>query len=281
MFKIVYIQVKNNLHKKESIITFLVLMAFVTVNYISNVITFEGYDVLSMFHLLKITLISYDRTNFNGTHTLIFTQLYPLLVVLPSGMILQKEKRSGISTYIASRTGYIRYYISRMLASFITTFIIFTVPFIIEMFINLLSFPFGANGNMANLSIYDPEYINAVNNYLFSSLYDYSIYLYYILSVILLGFVSGIFGELSIALSEIFKFKYDVLILAPVFFFLNASIAISASFEGMGYSVKWFDYFLLFNEESKNPLYLPLMIIGSVLIMLISIIFAKKKDIDC
>lgn len=78
------------LRKKNAVIVFYILLAMVLFNYISNVVAFQGRDVLNMYQPMKLLLLSYNRTNYNADMTILLIQLYPLLVVCPAGFFAGK-----------------------------------------------------------------------------------------------------------------------------------------------------------------------------------------------
>ena len=91
------------LRKKNAVIVFYILLAMVLFNYISNVVAFQGRDVLNMYQPMKLLLLSYNRTNYNADMTILLIQLYPLLVVCPAGFALAKEYQTGENVYMTAR----------------------------------------------------------------------------------------------------------------------------------------------------------------------------------
>lgn len=92
-----------------------------------------------------------------------------------------------------------KYRFSKLLAVFGVTFLIFTLPFFIEIILNCLAFPLNAQGDLSNWNYYDPTYIESVNNYLFSKIFLMSPYLSAVLGTILFGIASGIFAAFTTA----------------------------------------------------------------------------------
>lgn len=88
-------QVKTLLRKKAAMGVFCILLAMVLINFISNVLAFQGTDIAEMYHPMKLMLLSYNRVNFNSTATLQLIQIYPLLVVCPAGFVLQRSINWG------------------------------------------------------------------------------------------------------------------------------------------------------------------------------------------
>ena len=165
LFRATISQTVFMLKKKESVCVFYILFFIIIINFISNVIYFQGRDIVEMYHPMKLLLLSYNRTYLNATNTLLLIQLYPLLVVCPAGFSLVGEYQLGTNIFLVSRLGNFTYQVSKYLSAFLTTMIVFTVPFLLEIILNCLSFPLSATGDLSNISIYDSAYRMSVNHY--------------------------------------------------------------------------------------------------------------------
>lgn len=252
IFKAAIAQTAFMLKRKEAVCVFYVLFIMVIINFTGNVMHFQGRDVVEMYHPMKLLLLSYDRVNLNATNTLLLTQLYPLLVVCPAGFSLAGEYQRGTRVFLVSRLGKLTYQISKYLSVFFTTMIVFTVPFLLEILLNCLSFPLSATGGLSNMSIYDGAYRASVNRYFMKNIYLYSPYLYAVIGTLFWGAVSGLLGVFTAAISSFIKVKYNVFLFLPVFAALNLSTILAGSILKGAPSVKWYDYMLLFNDGSKS-----------------------------
>lgn len=260
------------LRRREAVCVFYVLFIMVIYNFVGNVLLFQGRDVLIMYHPMKMLLLSYNRSNYNASNMLMLIQLYPILVALAAGFSLAKEYQLGIRTYMVSRIGNNAYQISKYIAVFFTTMIIFTIPFMLEIILNCLSFPMKAVGDMSNLPVYyNEEYTACVNNYQMKNLYLYSPYLYAVVGTLIFGAVSGLLGVFTAAVSSLVKVKYNVFLFIPIYAVMNfPSIYIGItgrSLKGM-VSIKWYDYLLFFNEEEKN---IYIFVLGILFLLIFSI----------
>ena len=64
--------------------------------------------------------------------------------------------------------------------------------------------------------------------------------------------ISGVLGAFTVAFSLVVKIKYNIFLFFPVFLLLTAtSILKTTLFKGM-FSVAWYDYISMFNDEIKN-----------------------------
>lgn len=244
-------QIKLLLRQKEARVAFYVLLALCLSNYIGNVLTFQGYDVIEMYHPMKLLLLSFDMSNYNVDRLLFFMQLYPLLVVCPAGFALVKEQHTRQEALIVSRIGLFQYRLSKLAAAFAVTAIVCTVPFLVEMLLNCIAFPLGAEGDLMNWGYYTEDYMDSVRHYSMSSLFIKAPYLYTFLSIIFFGLVSGVLGAFTVAFSALVKVKYKVFLFFPVFMLINATHYIDQKFPD-AVSTNWYYHVLIFFDENKN-----------------------------
>lgn len=278
IFKATISQTNFLLRKKEAICVFYMLFIMVLINFISNVQYFQGRDIVEMSQPMKLLLLSYNRTELNATNTLLLIQLYPFLVVFPAGFSLARDYQLGTQVFLVSRLGNATYQISKYLSVFLATMIIFTVPFLLEIFLNCISFPMSATGDLSNLSIYDGAYRNAVDKYLMRDIYLYSPYLYAVIGTLFFGVVSGLFGVFTVAVSSFIRIKYNVFLFLPVFILLNLSSILAGRYPKEAPSIKWYDYILLFNDEGKNIAFLIAGIFMLVLFSIVTVNISERKD---
>jgi len=266
------------LKQKETLVVFYVLLIQVLGNFISNVLTFQGIDIIQMYQPMKLLLLSYNRVNYNADATLLFIQLYPILVVFPAGFALCKEQQSGQEVLMIARLGQLRYNFSKLIAAFCTTMIIFTMPFMIELLLNCIAFPLTATGDMTNMDIYESNYIQAVHRYLMSGLYIQSVYIYTIIGTLFMGIVSGILASFTVAFSSIVRVKYRIILFLPVFVLLYAAIYLQNILPCWIPTIKWYDYLLLFNDEPKSYLFLITGLLALVFFSFIATLLSSRKE---
>ena len=259
-------------------IVFGVLLVLVSLNFAKNVLMFQGMDVTNMYHPMKMLTLSYNKVNYSADITLLIVQIYPLLVACPAGLIYAKEKQIGMNTLIEARIGGLNYKLSKLLAVFCSTALVFLIPFLIEILLNYIAFPYKAMGDFSNLNTYDSEYRRWVENYAYSNLYVFSPTLYAIVSTIIFGILSGILGMAASAFSMIVHVKYRVIYLLPSFILLNSTIYFWPTFFKFDSEVTWYSYFLLFNDQQKNMLGFLLVQLILVCFALISACISSRRD---
>lgn len=251
MNKIISYQVRFTLKQKPALISFYLLLTVILLNFTSNVLAFQGSDVVEMFHPAKMLTLSYNRVYYNADITLLLVQLYPALVACPAGFLLASERNRKTDLLLITRIGGRRYFLCKLLVAFLTTMVVFTVPFFVELALNCVSFPLRATGDFTYNGQYDPEYATMVENYLFPWLFRQSPYLYAVAGILLFGVFSGVMGMLTTALSAVVKVRYKIVLFLPTFLLLNGTLYLSEAAASEA-SARWFDYVLLFSDMPKN-----------------------------
>lgn len=278
LFRATISQTVFMLKKKESVCVFYILFFIVIINFISNVIYFQGRDIVEMYHPMKLLLLSYNRTYLNATNTLLLIQLYPLLVVCPAGFSLVGEYQLGTNIFLVSRLGNFTYQVSKYLSAFLTTMIVFTVPFLLEIILNCLSFPLSATGDLSNISIYDSAYRMSVNHYFMKNLFLFSPYLYAVIGTLFWGIVSGLLGVFTVSISSLIRVKYKIFLFLPVFAALNLSTILANDLPREALSIKWYDYVLFFNDELKSIRLLLIVLLVLILFPIGAVCAGRRKD---
>lgn len=249
----------------------------VLINFVTNVLAFQGSDVMYMYQPMRLLLLSYNRGYYQADTIMSLIQLYPLLVVCPAGFSLAKEHQTGQDIFMLVRLGHFTYKLSKLLAAFLVTAIVFSVPFLIEIMLNCLSFPLEATGDILNQSIYEPGYIQGVHNYLMSGLYLYSPYLYAIVGTLFFGIVSGVFGAFTVAFSSIVQVKYRVFLFLPVFLLLHATVYLNGLLPKGSATVRWDNYLFFFNDNAKILIFLNIGLFTLVLFSLGATFLSSRK----
>lgn len=275
--KIVFRQVVFLLKQKEALVTSFLLLLLVLGNYLRNVLDFRGMDVSQMYHPMKLLTLSYNRIYYNADVTLILTMLYPFFVVLPAGFSYMKEQQTKEEIYVMTRLGKKRYWTCKLCAAFLTTAIVFSTPFLLEIVINYLSFPIKAQGDFSHLSIYSKEYEKMVNAYAGSTFYRISPVLYAVFETLLFGVYSGILSMVTLAVSFVASVKYRVLLLLPTVVLLNMSSYFNVIFN-QKIAMRWTSYMLLFNDEQKSLLYWNGYVLCLLVIIAALSLYGMKKE---
>ncbi len=273
--KLILYQTQCLLKQREAAVTFLLLIWFIIGNYLGNVIAFRGMDITQMYYPMKLMTLSYNRVNYNADVTTLFIMLYPILVTLPAGFSYVKEQQTRTEVYLVARLGKKNYMRSRLWSAFFATALVFTVPFLLEIILYLVSFPMEAQNDFSHLGMYEPEYALKVHCYLGSALYLESPLFYVAVMVLFFGAVSGILGMLPVAVSQAVPVRFRMFLFLPDYLLLNATSYLQVMRKG-SVTCNWYEYLLLFQDEPKNIWYL-VTGIGIVVVLTAVLSFAGGK----
>lgn len=272
-FKATRTQIKLLLFQWGALLTFVLLLALALNNFVENVLQFQGTDALLMYHPAKLLSLSYNKSYYMADTMMILVQLVPLLICIPAALSLSKEQHTGESVLIAARLGARTYLFSKITAVFVVTTLVFSAPFFIELALNCISFPLKGTGDLGNGNIYAPEYIKAAKNFLFYPIYRISPYLYTVVGILHFGMVMGLLAAATTTFSALVRAKFRVVLLLPVFLFLQLSSYLSAHFP-----VYWADYVILFHGEPRNDLVYGVVILALLAFVLVGTLCASRKD---
>ena len=274
MIKIIKHQTLFMLRQNIALMVFYILLAIVFLNFGSNVLTFQGRDIIDMYHPAKMLVLSYDQVYDNMDIMLLLIQLYPILIVCPAGFTLLSEKKRKTDCVLITRIGSIQYYLCKTIAAFFVTMIVFTIPFLIEFGLNCVSFPLAASGDFVDLNCYSTDYIELTNNYMYSTLFHMNSYLYTFVGILFWGITSGIIGMFTVALSGIISFRFKILLFLPVYILLNIPAYMPKITDKLPFVVNWYNYIFLFDDHVKNNVF---FISFLIILFIISIVCSVIK----
>lgn len=248
MIKSINMQIRTITQKISFSILVYVLFIVVFHNFFMNILRYRGTDIIEMVHPMKLLFLNVDNWNSNMIY---FILLYPILVVIPAGFSYAEDYETKNIVNIVSRVGNKNYYIGKIAAVAIITFCVFTLPFLLEIFLNCISFPMAATGNLSNFSIYDFRYNNELSNYFWLALYLESPYIHAIVCILFLGFVSAVFSIFVLAIST-FRIKYKIFLFLPVYVIIFLLDNFTNIFKEISFSTSYQSYLLLYTYTTKN-----------------------------
>lgn len=277
MGKSIKLQIGILLEKKVAIISFFIMLGLVLYNYYLNVVQYEGTYTNMMIQPMRLLFLSSEE-QYTANIKFSFLQYYPLFVVLPAGLFYASDVQSKMNIYLSQRLGNIKYLFGKMIAVFIVTFAVFTIPLLLEMGLNCIAFPLEANGNFYGNGIYTEIYVNSVSRYMFLGVFKISPYLYALISILLFGVVSGVLAMFTVAVSMFFS-KYKVLLLLPVYVLLYGMGSLYAILPGVEVGTSHFQYFAMFNIANKSQLAFIAIIIALTIGAFMATYIHSKRDI--
>lgn len=257
---------------------FFCLLGAVALNFIRNVLDFRGLDYANMYDSMKILLLSYNRTYYNADSLLLIIQIYPLLIAIPAGLAFTKERDLKLNVLLQTRIGGTLYRISKLAAVFSATFLVFTIPFLIEIALNCIAFPLSSTKDFSHYGVYSDEYIQMVRNYWCYKLYLLSPQLYAVVMTILWGAFAGILGAFVMAFSTVVSLRFRVLYLLPPYILLSGSVYLLPKLFGGSMEHVWYKYLLLFGDGDKYS-HIFIMLVGALAAFSIAAtLFSARKD---
>jgi len=221
--KSVKMQISYNLRRKPVMGIFFLLLFLVIFNYITNMFYYDGLDATQMYSPVKLSaLSSWTASSF---YLMLF---YPLLLVVPMACGFFNDKNARILNYMQSRVGIRNYFYAKQITVFVTTFLLFTIPFLLELLIYRIVIPLSANGDPSNIEYW--QTIDGDSRLFLSSIYYFSPYLYTVLSIFIFGLVTGIFSVFNFSVTTLPVFKFRVMTYFPVYillYFINRFASMS------------------------------------------------------
>lgn len=272
-WKAARVQIRFLIEQKISALVFLVLLILMLFNFRENVMDFRGYDVISMYHPMKLLTLSFNKTAYRADSAMMLIQLTPLLVCLPAAMSLDKERQTGQSVLIIARVGGKIYLWSKVIAVFVVTAVVFSLPFLLEIMLNCISFPLGATGDFYNLNAYEPQRLASEALYQLTWLYRLSPYLYAVAGTLLFGSFAGLLSAATVTLSALVRVKFRVMLMIPVFLLLQLTLYLG----GDG-SKSWYNYVLFFNDTTRSTLFFVVLVFALAVFTLVGTSIASRKD---
>ena len=252
LYKSVKAQILFLLRQWSVQLVFFILLSLNLLNFVDNLKGLYGYDVYNIYHPAKMLLLSMNKSYYDATSVMFFIQIYPLLIALPATLSLTTEDKHRTSVYIVSRSTPVAYKLGKWIAVFAVTTLVFALPSLLELVLNVLVFPLSADNDPLSTGLFSPTYYEIIHNYLFCDLYIISPYLYAVVSILFFGCCSGVLAVFSMSLASVFPLKFRVLYLLPPYILLAAYDSIIQKFSTDPTQHSWRQYLLLHTIYPKE-----------------------------
>ena len=255
------------LQKKATIITFCIVAAFMLVNFWGNVLTNVKTEYITqMYDMTKtLTLSAYSKSGY------FFMEFLPLLLVIPTCCAYLNDKNSQIGIYMQTRIGRRDYIYGKAIAVFAVTFLIFTLPFLIEILMSAFSFDLRSIGDPA-WNRYE-EVMEQAGNMLWGQVYLKNKFLYDILWILVFGVICGVLALFNLSVSMFRFVKYKVYTFFPLYI-LVCLIGVIERIWQPDFTLQYSFVFEMFQQMKFNyPLYLGFFIV----IFAVAIVIMEKK----
>lgn len=253
--------------KKTTVVTYLAVLLFVAVNFSVNLLENREIQYVSQMYdpIKKLTWSSWSVSGYY------LMQLFPLLAVFPTATSWISEKNSGIHAYIRSRSGEREYWYGKMGAAFVISFLIFTVPFLLELLLSIICFPMQSAGDPSGFS-----YLITVEEgtgYILPQLFYSNKVLYAAVFVLIIGCVAGGFAVFNLFVTTLPGFRYKIFTFFPIYIFLFL-LTVGESWISPNESLYYGLLLTMFESGNANYLLFAAVIVG---MLAISFLLAERK----
>lgn len=201
--------------------------------------------------------------------TYILRALLPLVVTLPfADSYFSEKKKNLLPVLLTKYKTPASYYFSKSAAVFVSAALVVFVPFLLNMLLNLIAFPFTSLGEGTNLSTdYAAYYVEPyINNALFPRLLVLHPYLYNILFCIAISGFAGLLGTAAYILSYFVK-RSRIWVLVSVFIANNFLTLLSEMVEPK-VNFAFFNYLFAYDVSEGKKLWVFFLLLAVVLAVL-------------
>lgn len=196
-------------------ICFWLLLLCVVGNYLRNIWYTRSIDCGNFRKVAGYSV--WARDNVFGWYILTF---FAFLLVLPGGLSLAKEKQTRMEYMLICRSGgRMRFYVSKIIAVFVVTFLCFTLPFLIELVLDYCAFnvPVEKNWNDAYVTYCQSQGVKM--DYFLNEIHQNAPILYALVRIGITGVWTAALAMVPLACSCIYS-KYYAYLMVPAYFLL-------------------------------------------------------------
>lgn len=266
-------QFSEMIRKKTTIFTFFLVLIMSLVNFYANIVAnYKTGEITQMYDTIKCLMLS--DWSVSGAYLIEF---FPLIVVIPTACSYLVDRDTRMNVYIESRVDKKNYWYSKLLCVFVVTFLVFFVPFILELIISLISFGTKSTGDLTNSS-----FIFMMENeqeYFLNKLFLSNKIFYAVVNIFLFSVVSGIFAIFNFAIVTLPFFKYKIFAFFPMYVLIYV-ISFIEKVVNKPYTLNYYFVLRTFCTVNYNymvyGLFLLILVIASIMLIELKI---KKEDI--
>ena len=269
--KVLKMQISSMLRKKETVLTFFIVMAFMFfIFYYNMCLNYKVGNISQMRDFVKMLTLS-DWT-ISGYF---FTNFLPLLVVIPTACSYIADRDTRIKLYMEARCGKRTYWYSKLLSVFIVTFLIFTIPFLIEIIMSAICFNISSNGDPSLFGYY--QTIENDANYELASLYINNKILYAIVMTLIFGIICGILATFNFAVTTIPIFRFRIFTFFPIYILLYVIIFIERVAKP-DFTINYMLIIRMFASGSRNYMVYGIFLVALIIASLSMINIKIRRD---
>lgn len=204
-----YFFIKRNFRENSVYFSLLILSFMALISFLSFSNFQSNLDISSWIHPSQSNTLTYSTTNWY------FMLLLPVLAPLPSAIVMFKDFKTGMDQIYISKFGLRKYYYNRLGSVFITTILVFFIPFFVELLLGyLFFFPKNFNGGYDWQAFHDSVNIINHRSIPLRQLYFSNEFIFSSLSILKTAFFAGLLSVFS-ASFIVYKFRVGALYLLP------------------------------------------------------------------
>lgn len=260
---------KNCINSREARLAIILMMTLTLSASLLSCITFYGFHITQVRSAMEM---SFAIGNYSGTFMNAFEMLLPIIAgFIYSSSLLEEKESSGLN-YILIRTTYFSHVSVKGIILFIVTFLVISIPLILNALICLTAFPILSYDSTWAIPPYAYTILGNSGDYWLDSFEAVSPYAYEFVKIAIISLTGAVLAVFSYSLSFVSsiakKNKYmNTLITFAVYTLITIVAGVSylrvfslASYVGDGY-------------KGRGGVYL--MIVGLLLLVSSSIIIYK------
>lgn len=249
------------IHKKSFKIALICNILFNAVSYL-----YQVFKVIGKYEI-EVISASYACSISEGNPFWTYYQiLFPFIVVIPFAFSYFEDKALNLIYYIETRVEKKKYLIAKVITSFIGSFIVVIIPFLLNILLNEITFPH--NGNTFGSNIHSIEITkdlvgeNVIAATIQKGLIGLRFFLMYpqlynIILIFLLAIIAGVMGAYCFCWSY-FVEKHKILLFLPVYIYCYIGSIFTRMSEEVGIAINFtlLDYAYLNTNMGKNVIIL-------------------------
>jgi len=216
------------------VITLLFVFGLVLVNYAENLIlAYQQHYIENMYGIVQMSILSS-----NSLVGAFFMAIFPILAVLPTSTLNIVDRGTRVDVAYRIRASKARYMLASYVSVFVTTFLIFTIPFFVELLLEIFTFGLEANGSPVYANYY--TFLDQCQSFFLMDIYFKNRILYAVIYILIFGMFSAVLALFNYSLTTLPFMKFRVMSFFPVYLVLYLLENIKVEING--YYKKPFDY---------------------------------------
>ncbi|MBQ3782492.1 MAG: hypothetical protein II838_03475 [Lachnospiraceae bacterium] len=278
MIRNIKAQVQILLRQKGANVCFLLLMLCVILNYYKNLKIYSGFEKICFPSIATLFTMS-DWLDGIGYYIIIFL---PFLIALPAGLSLAKETKTNVHIYLVTRCGgKFSYYFSKICAVFIVTFLVFFIPFMVELLLNWYTFSNGLSKDALDVLWSYDTHQEGMGTLINTMAFHYPVR-YIFIHILYVCFFAGGLAMIPLACSFFYD-KYQAYLMMPLYFAFAAFDRMHIKILGSKSTHYYSDYFVWLDGQATSydmkrmAFFVGILSIVSSLLILICAMKGEKK----